>query len=312
MLKMGVFKTSFAKSLTDLINNKTPKDNFYPDRKSKIEIKFNGEKISKENAVVFHSYDEKFSSEDSVTTFMAKQELKQRYDNILSELEKENKTLLKSFKDITSGFNYEKEMKTIKIFENKSFYEILDDHLIEIEKSEQYYSFKYDDIFDKLGKVKNFVNNHRDLIKQYFNKYQELLSQSHIFKHTDGGDFGTNHADELEKALKNDRFFKANHSLMIAGEKITSYDKLSKIFEEEKNRILDDKELKERFEKIEESINANRELRAFKDAISKDITLLKELLDYDSFKKRCCLAILTKLFKMLKAWLNSIERKSLK
>ncbi len=279
----GVFKTSFVKSLTDLINNETPKDNFYPDRKSKIEIEFNGEKISKENAVVFHSYDEKFRSEDSVTTFMAKQELKQRYDNIFSELEKEKKALLKNLKDIASGFDYEKEMKTII---NKSFYEILDNHLTEIENSEQYYSFKYHDIFDKLGKVKEFVNNHRDLIEQYFNKYQELLSQSHIFKHTDGGDFGTNHADELKKALKNDRFFKANHSLMIVREKITSYNKLSNIFEKEKNRILDDKELKESFNKIEKSINANRELKTFKDAISKDNTLLTELLDYDSFKKK--------------------------
>ncbi len=56
----------------------------------------------------------KFSSEDSVTTFMAKSDLKQQYDNILSELEKEKKALLKSLRDIASGFDYEKEIKTIK------------------------------------------------------------------------------------------------------------------------------------------------------------------------------------------------------
>ncbi len=106
----GVFKTSFAKSLTDLINNEMPKDNFYPKRESKMEIEFNGHGISKENVAVFHSYDEKFSSEDSVTTFMAESDLKQRYDNIFSELEKEKKALLKSLK---SDFDYEKEIKTI-------------------------------------------------------------------------------------------------------------------------------------------------------------------------------------------------------
>ncbi|GAA9896897.1 hypothetical protein VN0773_03230 [Helicobacter pylori] len=72
----GVFKTSFAKSLTDLINSEMPKDNFYPNRESKIEIEFNGNRISKENVAVFHSYDEKFSSEDSVTNFVAEPELK--------------------------------------------------------------------------------------------------------------------------------------------------------------------------------------------------------------------------------------------
>ncbi|GAA9700543.1 hypothetical protein VN0007_04040 [Helicobacter pylori] len=276
----GVFKTSFAKSLTDLINNKMPKDNFYPNRRSKIEIEFNGEKILKENVAVFHSYDEEFSSEDSVTTFMAKSELKQRYDDILSELEKEKKALLKSLK---SGFNYEKEIETIK---NKNFYEILDNHLTEIENSEEHYSFKYHDIFDKSEKVKDFVNKNRDLIEQYFNKYKELLSLSKVFKHTEVGDFGTNHANDLKKALENDRFFKANHSLMIAEEEIKNYNKLSEIFEEEKNRILNNENLKNSFANIEKAINANKELKAFKDSINKDNTLLTELLDYDSFRKK--------------------------
>ncbi len=276
----GVFKTSFAKSLTDLINNKMPKDNFYPNRESKIEIEFNGNKISKENVAVFHSYDEKFSSEDSVTTFMAESDLKQRYDNIFSELEKEKKVLLKSLK---SGFDYEKEIKTIK---NKSFYEILDNHLTEIENSEEHYSFKYHDIFDKLGKVKDFVNENRGLIEQYFNKYKELLSLSKVFKHTEIGDFGTNHANDLKKALENGRFFKADHSLMIAGEEIKNYNRLSEIFEEEKNKILNNEDLKNSFANIEKFINANKELRAFKDAISGDNTLLIELLNYDSFRER--------------------------
>ncbi|KNE24014.1 hypothetical protein ACM37_03750 [Helicobacter pylori] len=276
----GVFKTSFAKSLTDLINNEMPKDNFYPKRESKIEIEFNGHGISKENVAVFHSYDEKFNSEDSVTTFMAKSELKQRYDNILSELEEKKKVLLKSLK---SGFNYEKEIETIK---NKNFYEILDNHLTEIENSEEHYSFKYHDIFDKSEKVKDFVNKNRDLIEQYFNIYKELLSLSKIFKHTEVGDFGTNHTNDLKKALENDRFFKANHSLMIAKEEIKNYNKLSEIFEEEKNKILNNENLKNSFANVEKAINANKELKAFKDAISRDNTLLTELLNYDSFREK--------------------------
>uniref|UniRef100_UPI000EB0CDD9 hypothetical protein n=1 Tax=Helicobacter pylori TaxID=210 RepID=UPI000EB0CDD9 len=142
------------------------------------------------------------------------------------------------------------------------------------------------DIFDKLGKVKDFVNKHRDLIEQYFNKYKELLSISKIFKHTEVGDFGTNHANDLKKALENDRFFKANHSLMIAGEQIKDYNKLSEIFEEEKNKILNNENIKNSFANIEKVINANKELKAFKDAISRDNTLLIELLNYDSFREK--------------------------
>ncbi|GAA7710629.1 hypothetical protein KVK32_06710 [Helicobacter pylori] len=290
----GVFKTSFAKSLTDLINNEMPKDNFYPKRESKIEIEFNGHGISKENVAVFHSYDEKFNSEDSVTTFMAKSELKQRYDNILSELEEKKKVLLKSLK---SGFNYEKEIETIK---NKNFYEILDNHLTEIENSEEHYSFKYHDIFDKSEKVKDFVNKNRDLIEQYFNIYKELLSLSKVFKHTEVGDFGTNHANDLKKALENDRFFKANHSLMIAEEEIKNYNKLSEIFEEEKNKILNNENLKNSFANVEKAINANKELKAFKDAINRDNTLLTELLNYDSFREKV-------LFSYLKQFIQNVR-----
>lgn len=303
----GVFKTSFAKSLTDLINNEMPKDNFYPNRRSKIEIEFNGKKISKENVAVFHSYDEEFSSEDSVTTFMAKSDLKQRYDNILSELEKEKKALLKSLRDIASGFDCEEEI--IKNEKNKNFYEILDTYLTEIESSEKHYSFKYRDIFDGSKKVKDFVNKHRDLIEQYFNKYQELLSQSEIFKHMNSGDFGTNHADDLKKALENNRFFKANHSLKIAGEEITNYQKLSDIFENEKNRILNNEELKESFDKIEKVINANKELKAFKDAINKDNTLLTELLDYDSFRKKVLFSYLKQVIQNVKSLVNLYREK---
>ncbi len=158
--------------------------------------------------------------------------------------------------------------------------------MTKIENSEEHYSFKYYDIFDKLGKVKDFVNENRDLIEQYLKKYKELLSLSKVFKHTEIGDFGTNHANDLKKALENDRFFKANHSLMIAGEEIKDYNKLSEIFEEEKNKILNNESLKNSFANIEKVINANKELRAFKDAISGDNTLLIELLNYDSFREK--------------------------
>ncbi|UOR77742.1 hypothetical protein MPG69_00060 [Helicobacter pylori] len=133
--------------------------------------------------------------------------------------------------------------------------------MTDIENSEEHYSFKYHDIFDKLGKVKDFVNENRDLIEQYFKKYKELFYLSKVFKHTEVGDFGTNHANDLKKALENDRFFKANHSLMIAGEEIKDYNKLSEIFEEEKNKILNNESLKNSFANIEKVINANKELK---------------------------------------------------
>lgn len=58
------------------------------------------------------------------------------------------------------------------------------------------------------------------------------------------------------------------------------------IFENEKNRILNNEEFKESFDKIEKVINVNKEFKVFKDVISKDNILLIEFLDYDFFRKK--------------------------
>ncbi len=157
--------------------------------------------------------------------------------------------------------------------------------------------------------MKDFVNENSGLIEQYFNKYKELLSLSKVFKHTEVGDFGTNHANDLKKALENDRFFKANHSLMIAGEEIKDYNKLSEIFEEEKNKILNNESLKNSFANIEKAINANKEFRAFKDAISGDNTLLIELLNYDSFRKKVLFSYLKQSIQNVKSLVELYRKK---
>ncbi|MEJ8577603.1 hypothetical protein, partial [Helicobacter pylori] len=96
------------------------------------------------------------------------------------------------------------------------------------------------------------------------------------------------------------RFFKANHSLMIAEEEIKNYNKLSEIFEEEKNKILNNENLKNSFANVEKAINANKELKAFKDAINRDNTLLTELLNYDSFREKV-------LFSYLKQFIQNVR-----
>lgn len=58
------------------------------------------------------------------------------------------------------------------------------------------------------------------------------------------------------------------------------------IFENEKNRILNNEKFKESFDKIEKVINVNKEFKVFKDVISKDNILLIEFLDYDFFRKK--------------------------
>ncbi len=96
---------------------------------------------------------------------------------------------------------------------------------------------------------------------------------------------------------------------MIAGEEIKNYNRLSEIFEEEKNKILNNEDLKNSFANIEKFINANKELRAFKDAISGDNTLLIELLDYDSFREKVLFSYLKQSIQNVKSLVGLYREK---
>ena len=94
----GIFKTSFAKTLKDIIDGKTPKDNIFINRQSNANVNIDNNKPTKDNLLVINSFDEDFNSTESVTTFMASKELKKEYDNIFKSLEKEKNELIKKLK----------------------------------------------------------------------------------------------------------------------------------------------------------------------------------------------------------------------
>lgn len=107
----------------------------------------------------------------------------------------------------------------------------------------------------------------------------------------DGGSFGTNQVDNLTEALKDDAFFKANHTIKIGEEIITSNKELKDLAQSEINRIINNKELLDKFTKIEKQIK-NIALRKFKDIIQRDNLLLLNLKDYEGFRKKVFISFL--------------------
>ena len=51
----GIFKTSFAKTLKDIIDGKTPKDNIFNKRMSNANIKIDNNNPTKDNYTTLHS-----------------------------------------------------------------------------------------------------------------------------------------------------------------------------------------------------------------------------------------------------------------
>lgn len=286
----GIFKTSFAKTLKDVIDSKEPKDYIFDNRQSNADIKIDNKPITKDNLLVIDSFVENFTSAESVTKFMASGELKSRYDSIFKTLEKAKSELIKQLKKRTGSSDCEKELMQIFKQEN-TFYEILSNHFDEIKESKEKYNFEYHDVFDDKEMVKNFLYKNMELLDEYINKYNELLSNSILFKNMDDGSFGTNQVNNLTEALKDDAFFKAKHTIKIGEEVISSNDRLVELKDNEINRIMNDKDLLNKFNQIENQIK-NAPLRKFKDIIQKDNLLLLNLRNYEDFRKKVFLSFL--------------------
>lgn len=286
----GIFKTSFAKTLKDIIEGKTPKDNIFTERTSNANVNINNNKPTKNNLLVIDSFDEDFNSAESVTTFMASKKLKKEYDNIFKSLEKDKNELIKKLKKRTGSSDCEKELMQIFNSEN-TFYEILSNYFNEILESKEKYEFEYHDVFDDKKVVKGFLDKNIGLLDEYINKYNELLSKSVLFKNMDDGSFGTNQVNNLTEALKDNTFFKANHTIKIGDETITSNKRLIELAQSEIDRIISDKELSDKFTKIEKQIK-NEALRKFKDIIQKNNLLLLNLNDYEGFRKKVFISFL--------------------
>ena len=176
-----------------------------------------------------------------------------------------------------------------------NLYESLDSIIKSLNDKYTKYNFKYNDVFDKKGNVKKFLEKHRNLLSQYIEQYEELLTKSRFFKKSNNS-FGTYQAGEILKATEDNSFFEAGHKFILDGNvDIESVEKLKQLVEKELIKIINDVKLKELFDKVDKALGANSELRAFKRVIENENLLLIELKNYDDFKKKVWISYFSEL-----------------
>lgn len=125
------------------------------------------------------------------------------------------------------------------------------------------------------------------MIQKYFEEYKRLITSSYFFSdNTNGPSFGTYQAKKLIDSVTGDAFFVAKHKIVLSNsDEISSCSMLEDLVNNEMNRILSDEKIKKAFEKIDNAIGANAELRAFKNVLENDKSLIPYLTDYENFKK---------------------------
>lgn len=260
---------------------------------------------------------ETYSPDEAISTFLARKELKSEYDNIYKVLEESKTKFYKSLISIKGPKNLDSIL--LDSF-NTNFYSFLKENYEKINSAQpKKFSFEYKDIFNL--KVETFLEENILLIEDYIEKYDSLIEQSTLFSKTTSGYFGTHNLNSLINSINDNLFFEAEHKLHLKGHPdISNVSSLKEIMKTELDSILADTKLKENFDKIDSKLSSNIALRAFKDIIQNDPTIITLLKNYKNFQKEFIINLfcnfkseLTGLFSFYNSSLNTlleIEKKA--
>lgn len=285
----GTMKTSFAKTMRYLSGQSKDKpcDLLHKERIASFSVTSDNNNISEENLFVING-DEELDSSKSFINFLASTELKAKYDEIYQKLTNDKDTLMTKLKGIAQSSNCEDEIvETFSTNENDSIFNILENIYQHIGTNVPMFDFRYNDVFDKKGAVKSFLDSHKNSLKEYIDNYEKLIGDSELFRSVGNYTFGTYQASQLSQYVSDGIFFGVKHKIILQnGEEITSHKQLETIILNEQERIINDSALKKVFDKITKAIDKNVELRGFKSVIECHPEWIAEITKYDEFKHK--------------------------
>ena len=289
----GTLKTSLAKTLKDIEEDRQSKDIIFPERATKRLVTLNDQPVTAYQIMVINSYDESYSSKQ-VSTLLVNEALKRDYDEALKEVDDKRALLIKDLAKSSGKQNKAIPELICEAFDRpeKEFLDLLAD--LKLQSTQDYSSladFKYGDLFNPkvldLAATESFDQELTD----YVETYEKLISESAVLSRN----FNHQKAGTVSKSLSDTGFFDALHSvnLSINGQKqeVTSKDRLNEILQEEQNKVFQNPELKEKFSKVDKKLTT-KETQAFRDFISDHQELLPEYKDVKGFKKKLIIGYL--------------------
>lgn len=318
----GTMKSSFAKTMLylskqDLPESKRPQkpcDLLDDTKTTTYEVKFDGIDIPTENIYVMNGDDEIKDSSEKISTMLASGDLKNEYDRIYQSLDAERKEFIRILKDVSQSSDCEDELvNAFKRYESDNLFTVLNRIKTNIQQPYPNFGFRYNFVFDKKGNVKKFLDKHQRLLTNYINCYNNLISQSDFFSNDRRGSFGTYQAEQIINALGGDGFFHAHHKLSLSRQsgiiEITSKEQFETIYNQELEKIATDNDLKKSLKKLNKAIEANEELRYFKETITQNPHLIPYLNDYEKFRKETWYGYLHSILDKVTSLMDSYEHK---
>jgi len=293
----GTMKTSFAKTFLDISKGLSPKDEIFEDRATTCLITDEtGSQINPNRIFVIESEKSEYSSE-KMSLLMANKQLRSKYEKTLTDINTKNTEVRKKLQNI-SGMRKGVEEEICEAFGFSDILECYTTILSQVINDDQplITEGKYKSYYNP--KIVEFLNDEKskEQIDEYVRKYNELIESSGFFKK---GIFNHNNAADVAKQLKSNKYFEADHKVLLNNDGTLIEVDNPKIFDEilsdEITKIFDDEELQKRFEEIGQELNKNRELKAFHKFLEDDQSILSELKNLPEYRKKIWISYLKQI-----------------
>lgn len=288
----GSMKSSLAETFKNVADGTKPIDRIFPQRVSISKITDeNGSELPKQSVLVLPPYDEFFSHTEKTATLLVNNVLRRELEQLLTEITKSKTTFLRAMKE-QSGSKKELDKEIALAFmksdDDEAFYLALDRIKNELkeQKDAPFFDVPYDSIFDDKVLSALGTKDFKTAIQDYIKRYNELLAASTYFKK---GVFEYYNASQIAKALADNGFFDAKHTITLHATKdteISTQRQLEDLISKELENISKDKELKKKFAEIKKLFDKNITLRDFHRYLCDHELLLPHLANIDLFKEQ--------------------------
>jgi hypothetical protein len=306
----GVMKSSIAQTFRDVSLGVPSKDRIFPDRKTLRSIVVDGTKqIAAENILVISPFDETFGHNEKTSTLLVEPSLRKEYEKLYAEVDEAREKLVALLKkQANTKRDVEAEVSSLFTRRDDQFVIALRRIQSEVEAQNDapYADIEYDRLFEEKAQALLKEPEFKSAIEEYVKKYNELLDASEFF---DRKTFDYYKAGSIAKSLADNGFFDKKHTVTLHGDRqveVKDQKELTKIIDDEKEAIMADKALRDRFAKIEKLIHKNAQVREFESYLMSHEALLSKLENPEAFKEEIWKSYIKTHYQCYKEFLDKV------
>lgn len=293
----GTMKSSLAKTFLALSNRVPVEEQVFGYKSEYCITDENDVDISEKEIIVINPFNENGFEEHGL--LMANEDLRKDYLNIHKTIEEKRTALYTQVKTVLgfssrSSFDVKKTMLSDWGKKAKDEYECLAEikgllRAARMRCAINPEEIDYNVMFNEKVSAMLKAGNTSDLIAEYEEKYRELVDKSLYMRQ---GVIDHNNYGNISDSLGNNGFFTAKNEVILKAKdgstKVTvkRQDQLDDLIKREKEQVLNTKEIKDLFERINKALEKNKDTQAFNSFLQNHQDIVPEYKDMELFKKK--------------------------